>query len=114
MEDSEANRNFASSTETAKDGMMGAMVITFVLQMFLAGAMGFMIGWINTLQMIIHLPMVRILIPSNVNVFFQTIIPIVTFDIIPPEYSTEYIMEFEEFPEEQFADSFDDKFFGQM
>ena len=74
--------------------------------------MHYMVGWINSLQIIIHLPMMRILIPSNVNVFFQTIIPVVTFDIIPPEWSTEHIMEFEEFPDEQFTKSFNDKFFG--
>jgi len=58
--------------------------------------------------------MLRILVPANVSVFFQTIIPIVTFDLIPPEWSTEYIMDFEEFPEKMFKEEFDRKFFGQM
>ena len=80
----------------------------------MAGALGYMIGWINTLQLIIHLPILRTLVPANVNVFFQTIIPIVTFDLIPPEWSTEYILEFEEFPEQQFRNSFNRQFFGQM
>ena len=106
MEDSDASRNFAKSTETSKNGLLVAMGLTMVLQLFMAGAMSFMIGWINTLQIIIHLPMIKILIPSNVSVFFQTIIPVVTFDIIPPEWSTEHIMEFEEFPDEAFTESF--------
>lgn len=72
------------------------------MQLFMAGALSFMIGWINTLQIIIHLPMLKILVPANVSLFFQLVIPIVTFDVIPPEWSTEYIMEFEEFPEKWF------------
>jgi len=70
LEDSEANRNFAGSTQTGTDGMMVAMVFTFIVNLVMAGALGHMIGWINTLQLIIHLPMLRILIPANVSVFF--------------------------------------------
>lgn len=106
MEDSESSRKFARSAETSKKSLLAAMSITLVLQLFMAGAFLYMIGWINTLQIILHLPMINILVPSNVNVFFQTIIPVVTFDLIPTEYSTELIMEFEEFPEEQFTNRF--------
>ena len=59
-----------------------------------------------------HLPLLRVLIPANVCVFFRTIIPIVMFDLIPPEYSTEYVLEFEEFPEKKFKSSFDSAIFG--
>lgn len=80
----------------------------------MAGALSYMIGWINTLQIIIHLPMLKILVPANVSLFFQLVVPIVTFDVIPPEWSTEYIMEFEEFPEKWFQENFNEKFFAQM
>ena len=99
LEDSEANRNFAESSQRGTDSMKAALVFTFLVNLIMAGALGHMIGWINTLQLIIHLPMLRILVPANVSVFFQTIIPIVTFDLIPPEWSTEYFLDFEEFPE---------------
>lgn len=112
MEDSESNRNYAKSTETSKKGLMITVTITLVMQLFMAGALGYMIMWINTLQIIIHLPMVKLIVPSNVNVFFQTIIPVVTFDLIPPEWSTEYFMDFEEFPSKLFSERFDYKFFG--
>ena len=94
LEDSESNRSFAASSQRGTDGMMAALVFAFIVNLVMAGALGHMIGWINTLQLIIHLPMLRILVPANVSVFFQTIIPIVTFDLIPPEWSTEYIMDF--------------------
>jgi len=99
LEDTETNRNLAESFQKATDAVMVAIVFTFIVNLIMAGALSFMIGWINTLQLIIHLPMLRILVPANVSVFFQTIIPIVTFDLIPPEWSTEYFLDFEEFPE---------------
>ena len=78
----------------------------------MAGALTYMLGWINTLQLIIHLPLIRILLPANVSAFFHTVIPIVMFDFIPPELSTELFLDFEEFPKREFVNSFDLKFFG--
>lgn len=80
----------------------------------MAGSLGYMIGWINTLQIIIHLPLIRTILPANVSVLFQTLVPIVMFDFIPSEWSTEYILNFEEFPKREFTNSFDEKFFDQM
>ena len=57
--------------------------------------------------MIIHMPMLMILIPPNVQMFFELILPIVQFDIIPPEYSYELFLSFEEEPDEQFSKKFD-------
>jgi len=34
------------------------------------------------------------------------------FDLIPPEWSTEYVLEFEEFPEKNFKSQFDEEIFG--
>ena len=43
----------------------------------------------------IHLPLIRILIPSNVNMVFSVLIPIVMFDIFDSEYTTEMLLEFD-------------------
>ena len=58
--------------------------------------------------------MLKVMVPQNVNAFFQIILPFVTFDLIPPEWSTELIFTFEEFPKEGFQKSFNEKFFGQL
>ena len=49
LEDTETNRNFAGSSQKGTDGMMAAMVFTFLVNLVMAGALGHMIGWINTL-----------------------------------------------------------------
>lgn len=70
MIDSKAAQNFASSSETGSDGLKGMMLISFLINMVLSGAMEHMVGWINSLQLIIHLPMLMTLIPANVASFF--------------------------------------------
>ena len=57
--------------------MKSMMLISFFINLIMSGAMGYMIAWINALQMIMHLPMLLILIPANVSSFFSLILPIV-------------------------------------
>jgi hypothetical protein len=53
------------------------MYIAFAINMILSGGASYMVGWINSLQLIIHLPMLMTLIPANVASFFSLILPIV-------------------------------------
>lgn len=55
-----------------------------------------MINFIRSLQMIIHLPMLMIIIPSNMSAFFSKLIPIVTFDILDSDWTTALVFEFDE------------------
>ena len=41
---------------------------------------------INSLQIAIHLPILNVLLPSNVVMFFEKLLPIVMFDIIKDEW----------------------------
>ena len=90
------------------------MVLSFLINLIMSGALGYMIGWINALQMILHLPMLMILIPANVSSFFSLILPVVQFDILDPEWTTELVFEFEEDPDESFENSFGRSVFDQM
>jgi hypothetical protein len=47
--DSETTRNFVDSSKIGTQGMLIALVITFVLNLLMSGALGYMIMWINTL-----------------------------------------------------------------
>ena len=46
--------------------------------------MEYTLTMINSLQMIVHLPILRIILPGNVMMFMQIILPIVMFDVIEP------------------------------
>lgn len=41
-----------------------------------------MFGLMRTLQLILHLPILRTIVPPNVTAFFKTIIPVVMFDLL--------------------------------
>jgi len=51
------------------------------LSLVVSGAMAWMLAWVNSLQMVIHLPMMHVLVPPNVSAAFSSILPIVTFDV---------------------------------
>jgi hypothetical protein len=59
-------------------------LIALVVNIFLAGAgsLEYLINMINSLQMILHLPMLRIIVPPNVAGFFKVVLPIVMFDVL--------------------------------
>jgi hypothetical protein len=42
---------------------------------------------INSLQIAIHLPIFNVVLPSNVIIFFDKLIPIVMFDIVKDEWN---------------------------
>mmetsp|Transcript_41718 Transcript_41718/g.63739 ORF Transcript_41718/g.63739 Transcript_41718/m.63739 type:complete len:98 (-) Transcript_41718:1413-1706(-) len=47
--------------------------------------------------MIVHLPMLRtITFPRNLESFYETLLPIATFDFLPSEYSTDLLFTFSE------------------
>ena len=64
--------------------------------------MVYMIINLRTLQMILHLPLVKVIVPGNVSMFFQTMIPIAMFDIFESSYTTEVLLDFSEQQQEQF------------
>lgn len=55
-----------------------------------------MLELIRTLQLILHFPILKILMPANVSEFFSIIIPVAMFDVLDTDYTTEIIFEFDE------------------
>ena len=53
---------------------------------------------IRALQMLVHLPMLKIVIPGNVMSFFEYFIPIAMFDILDNDYGIGYelILDFDD------------------
>ena len=58
--------------------------LTFGINMIGArtGSEIYLVTMLNSLQIIIHLPMFHVLVPPNVNIFFKYLIPFVKFDIL--------------------------------
>jgi hypothetical protein len=57
MENTNFNKKYISTTENTQTGMMVILVVAFLINLILSGALEYMSAWLNSLQMIIHLPM---------------------------------------------------------
>ena len=53
------------------------------------------LGVIRNLQIIIHLPLFSTVLPANVMSIFKILIPIVSFDLLDSEFTTEKVLEFD-------------------
>lgn len=51
---------------------------------------------LRALQIALHLPLLKIMVPSNVSMVFGYIIPVVGFDVLDPEWTTELVLSFDE------------------
>jgi hypothetical protein len=58
--------------------------------------------------------MMMILVPANVATMLALLIPVVQFDLIPPKYSYELFLSFEEEPPEKFLKKFESRVSDQM
>lgn len=101
MADSAFTQTFVDSAVQLGSTLQGILIGTFVMNTMFPGAASLMVSWINSLQILIHLPMLYIIIPANVSQFFGVVIPIVTFDILDPEYTTMLVLDFDEDRQEE-------------
>ena len=67
------------------------LIVTFAMNLIMSGAMVYMIAMVRSLQMILHLPLLKVILPGNVSMLFEIMIPIVMFDILDSSWSTELI-----------------------
>lgn len=58
------------------------MIYTYVVNIFFAGSFSLILGIVNTLQMILHLPIFNVIFPGNLLLMFEILIPVATFDFL--------------------------------
>ena len=64
-------------------GTKGSLVSNFALNIAVSGALNYLWGMVNCLQIIAHFPMINVLMPANVQMLFIIVVKIATFDILP-------------------------------
>ena len=94
--DPELSAKVMDGGQNARKGLTALLVVTFLINQVMSGAMKFIIPFINSLQMTIHLPIMNVIVPGNVNGFFSYLQPIVTFDVFDSDYTTELVLNFDE------------------
>ena len=71
-----------SSTEAAKMLIQSNTAAQLAGSMVMNGGASFLLQVIDQLQLVIHLPLLILRMPSNVMEFFSICVPIITFDLL--------------------------------
>ena len=76
-------------------GMEIILITTLFINIFSGKALTHFILLVRSLQIIIHLILMKVLVPSNVTMVFKTIMDIVMYELIDSELTTERILAFD-------------------
>ena len=75
--------------------MKYSMAAVFMFCQLVAGDGFRYFNWyLRSLQIALHYPMMHIIVPANVSAFFEGLLPIIQFDILDPEWTTELWFKF--------------------
>ena len=91
------NTEFTIIFNSVNEGVGGfsnaALASNFILNLLMAGSMGFLWGLLHSMQIIAHLPLINVMMPANATVLFSILIKIATIDVIPSEFLIEKVVE---------------------
>ena len=94
MEESTASVILSDMTDSAKSAMDASLVFNLITNIAFSSSMYLLWGLINTLQMILYLPMLEVSFPANVKFLYSILLPVACLDLIPSEYTTELVFDF--------------------
>jgi hypothetical protein len=107
MVDTKLLRKTISTAKSTINLAMVVLIVLFGLSAYMGdGAQKYMDWYLKSLQIILHLPMLKTIIPGNVSVFFQMLVPVVTFDYLDPDWTTRMVFEFDDEKQEELAEEF--------
>ena len=64
-----------------------ALITTLVTNIFTAGVLNKFLGAMRPIQIVAHLLMFKIIVPANVMIFMEAILPIIQYDYLEPYWS---------------------------
>ena len=79
---SRANDLLINSVGSLKTVANTALVGNFIVNIVISGALNFLWGMINCLQIIAYFPLINVTTPANAQIMFVIIVKIATFDLI--------------------------------
>lgn len=80
--DKESAKSIKKNVAIFAGGTSAMMIVQVVLQMSMNGALAEIIGKIVKFQLIVHLLLINTPSPANVLMFYKSLVPIVTFEVI--------------------------------
>ena len=95
MTDSVEVAVFMKSAGTSSSVVNGLLIGGAIVNLILSSSLSLLWGMVNTLQLIVHMPLINIGIPGNASYFLQILITIANFEILPSEYLLGKIFNFD-------------------
>lgn len=79
--------------DSVQGSSSAVMSTNLVINVALSGSLAMLWGLINSLQIIAHMPLLVIKFPINANVFYQMLLTLATFDILPTDMVSDMMKE---------------------
>ena len=92
MPDTSTTRSFISSSGTADTIMKLTFIFALILNFVLASkeTIDYYVAMIQTLTIIVHFPLLKVVIPGNLSFFLSMLQPLVMFDLLNSVEDTPY------------------------
>ena len=68
-----------------------AIISNFIINILISGALSYLWGLINCLQIVSHFPLINVLMPANCQLLFSILIKMATFDVVPVDPIMDFI-----------------------
>jgi hypothetical protein len=108
MPDTDFTKQFMSSVNSANKQLKIMLLVTFLMNLVLSGSLRYMIMMIRFLQIVLHLPLLCISIPSNVIALNKVLIQVAMFDLLSSDWTTDLLLKYKGDTQEEFqADTLD-------
>jgi len=72
------------------------LMVTFSFTFLLSGSIEYMICLIRYMQIVLHLPLMKVVIPANVLYMNRILISVAMFDTFDPEWTTDYLYDYDQ------------------
>ena len=69
--------------EVIADSMMSVLIVAGLFSLIMSGSASSMVGLVNGMQLIVHLPIHDVPFPANVMEFLRALLEITQFDVMP-------------------------------
>ena len=85
MPNDDFTQGYTSAAQAAEQVTNVILVGNFFINLLLSGAMVFLWGMLNCMQIVSHFDLVNIMMPANAQYLFKILVTISTFNILPTE-----------------------------
>jgi len=83
LADSSAMDSLGALAGSVEKGSSGFALVTFLVQLLLAGSLQLLWGMVNTLQIIVQMPLINIALPPNAMMLSSSLVSLASFGFLP-------------------------------